>query len=93
MEVIKENERRDMVNELLSADGLVLMSETIKDLKEKFWNWKDALESKGLKVNTRKTKSGGSGSEGEPFKRKIDPCGVCGKRVMANSVLCTKYGN
>jgi len=20
---------------------------------------------------------------------KIDPCGVCGKRVMANSVLCT----
>ena len=43
-------------NELLSADGLVLMSETMKDLKEKFWNWKDALESKGLKVNTRKTK-------------------------------------
>ena len=33
-----------------------------------------------------------SGSEGEPYKSKIDPCGVCGKRVMANSVLCTKCG-
>ena len=26
----------------------------MEDLKERFWNWKDALESKGLKVNTRK---------------------------------------
>ena len=34
-----------------------------------------------------------SGSEGELFKNKIDPCGVCGRRVMANSVLCTKCGN
>ena len=31
--------------------------------------------------------------EGELFKSKIDPCGVCGRRVMANSVLCTKCGN
>ena len=40
-----------MVNELLYADDLVFMSETTEDLKERFWNWKDALESKGLKVN------------------------------------------
>ena len=33
-----------------------------------------------------------SGSEGELFKSKIDPCGVCGRKVMANSVLCTKCG-
>ena len=46
-----------------------------------------------LKVNTRKTKMMVSGSEGELLKSKIDPCGVCGGRVMANSVLCTKYGN
>ena len=31
-----------------------------------------------------------SRSEGELFKSKIDPCGVCGRKVMANSVLCTK---
>ena len=34
-----------------------------------------------------------SGSEGELFKSKIDPCGVCERRVMANSVLCAKCGN
>ena len=69
---------------------VVDMSETMEDLKKRFCNCKSALESKGLKVNTRKTKLMVSGSEGELFKSKIDPCGVCGKRVMANSVLCTK---
>ena len=34
-----------------------------------------------------------SRSEGELFKRKIDLGGICGGRVMANSVLCTKCGN
>ena len=32
------------------------------------------------------------GAEGELFKSKIDPCGVCGSRVLANSALCTKCG-
>ena len=45
MGVITENARRGVVNELLCADDLVLMSETVKLLREKFWNWKDALES------------------------------------------------
>ena len=31
-----------------------------------------------------------SGIEGKITKSKIDPCGVCGKRVMSNSVLCRK---
>ena len=93
VDVITENARRGVVNELLYADELVIMSEDMEDLKERFWNWKDALESKGLKVNTRKTKLMVSGSEGELYKSKIDPCGVCGKRVMANSVLCTKCGS
>ena len=65
-----------MVNQLLYADDLVLMSETMEDLKERFWNWKNALESKGLKVNTRKTKVLVSWSEGELFKSKVDPCEV-----------------
>ena len=56
VDVITENARRGVVNELLYADDLVIMSKDMEDLKERFWNWKDALESKGLKVNTRKTK-------------------------------------
>ena len=82
-----------MVNELLYADVLVIMSEDMEGLKKRFWNWKDALESKGLKVNTRKTKLMVSGSEGELYKSKINLCGVCGRRVMANTVFCTKCGS
>ena len=62
-------------------------------LEKRFWNWEDALEIKGLNVNTRKTKVMVSGLEGELFKSKIEPCGVSGRRVMSNSVVCTKFGN
>ena len=71
LNVVTENTRRDVVNELLFADDLVPMSETMKEIQRKFWNWKDALERKGLKVNTRKTKVMVSRSERELFKRQI----------------------
>ena len=93
VDVITENARRGVVNELLYADDLVIMSEDMEDLKEKFWNWRDAPESKGLKINTRKTEVIVSGSKGELFKSKLDPCGVCERRIIANSVLCTKREN
>ena len=44
------------LSELLYADDLVLMSETIKGLYYKFVKWKEAFESKGLKGNCGKTK-------------------------------------
>ena len=93
VDVITENARRGVVNELMYGDDLALMSKTMEDLKEIFCNWKDALQSRGSKVNTGKTKVMVSGLKGKLFKSKMDPCGVCGRRVMANSVLCTKCGN
>ena len=54
VDVIIENARRGVVNELLYADDLVLMSSDMEDLKDRLWNWKDALESQSLKVNTKK---------------------------------------
>ena len=42
--------------ELLCADELVLMSETIDGLRDKFLKWKEAFENKGLKVNLGKSK-------------------------------------
>ena len=48
------------------------------------------FESKGLKVNLENTKVMVNGSKGEVLKSKVDPCAKCGKRVMANSVMCTK---
>ena len=45
-----------VLSELLYADDLVLMSETIEGLRNKFFKWKEDFESKGLKVNLGKTK-------------------------------------
>ena len=45
-----------------------------------------------MRVNLGKTKFMLSGMEEEAFESKIDPCGVCGTRVMSNSVLCTACG-
>ena len=42
--------------ELLYADDLVLAAETEYVLMEKLWKWKKGMESKGLSLNTGKTK-------------------------------------
>ena len=42
------------MSEMLYADDLVLMSEMMEELREMFWKWKEAFESKGLKVNLLK---------------------------------------
>ena len=92
VDVISENAREGLMNEILYADDLVLMSESMENLKEKFLKWKEVFESKGLKVNLKKTKVMVSGSKGEKLKSKLDPCAKSGKRVMVNSVVCTKCG-
>ena len=47
-----------MVIELLYADDIAPISKTMKNLIERFWNWKDALQSNGLKVNIEKISDG-----------------------------------
>ena len=42
--------------ELLHADNLVLVSDSLDDLLEKLCCWKPRLEAKGLRVNMAKTK-------------------------------------
>ena len=56
-----------------------MISETMEGVREKFWKWKEAFESKGLKVNLGKTKVVVSGAEGEVSVSKVDLCGICGK--------------
>ena len=81
-------------SELLCADDLAMMSETIKGLKNKFLMWKEAFESKGLKVNLGETKVTvcGSITKDGMSNSKVDPRGVCSLRVKANSVLCVQCG-
>ena len=94
VDVVTEFDREGAQSELLYADGLILMSEPIEGLGNKFLKWKEAFESKGLKVNLGKTNlwvSGGITKDGMS-KSKVDPCGVCSLRVKANSVLCLQCG-
>ena len=88
VDVVTQHAREGLLNEILYANDLVLMSESLEDLRERFQRWKRALEGKGLKVNVGKTKMMVSGTEGEVTSSKIDPCGVCGKRVGSNAVCC-----
>ena len=56
VDVILENAREGLMNKILYANDLVLISESMENLKEKLLKWKEAFESKGLKVNLKKTK-------------------------------------
>ena len=89
---VTENARKGWMKEILYADDLVLMGETIEELGENFDERREAFESKEMRVNLGKTKLMVSWMEEETFDSKIDPCGVCGTRVMSNSVLCTARG-
>ena len=70
------------------------MSETNEGLRDKFFKWKKAFDSKDMKVNRRKTKvmvRGGITKDGMS-KNKVDPCGVSSLRDKANSVLRVHCG-
>ena len=71
------------------------MSETIERLKNKFYKWKEAIESKSLKVNLGKTKAMVSGciTKDGMSKCNVDPCDVCSLRAKANSILCVASGS
>jgi len=77
------------MKEILYADDLVLLGESMDEFRENFDQWKIAFKSKGMKVILGKMKLMVSGIDEETPDSKVDPCGVCWKRVMANSVLCT----
>ena len=81
--------------ELLYADDLAIVAESLDKLKIRLKNWKDGLEEKGLKVNVGKTKV--LCSRHDVPKSKITsvkfPCGVYMKGVGANSILCLSCRN
>jgi hypothetical protein len=91
MEVLAQGVKTGLPWELLYADDLVLIAESLDELKEKMERWKDCMEAKGLKVNIEKTKvmTSGKGS-GELEKSGKWPCAVCRKGVGVNSIQCTK---
>ena len=94
VDVVTEFCREGALSELLYANDLALMGETIKGLRNKFLKWKEAIESKGLKINLRKTKlmvSGGI-TKDSMSKNKVYPCGACDLKAKADSILCLQCG-
>ena len=90
MDVLSEGVREGLLFEILYADDLVIMAESMKELERKYTEWKNSLESKGLRVNVGKTKiMSGDGVKTE-VRSEIDPCSGCGLRVKRNSIRCNK---
>ena len=65
VDAVTEQAREGLLNAILYADDLMLMSKNLEDLRETFQWWRGALERKGIKVNIRRTKMMVSGAEGE----------------------------
>ena len=83
VDIVTEFVREGALSELLYADDLVMMSETIKGLKDNFLKWRESFERKGLKVNLGKTKimvSSGITHDGLS-KSKVEPGRVSSLRV------------
>ena len=74
---------------LLYADDLVLVAETMQDLVRKFESWKKCLEDKRLRLNAAKTKVMISSIQvRSSFEVGRWPCGVCREGVGSNSIFC-----
>ena len=91
MDVVTEEVAKEG-HALMYADGLVLICETKEEARQRFVAWRNALESKGLKVNISKTKVMRCARDGVLKEAAVDPCSMCGKRVGVNSIHCTTCG-
>ena len=91
MEALSREFRTRCSWQLLYADDLVIVAESLEELKVNLESWKNGLEGKGLKVNVGKTKLMCSAHDAPKTKIKSIkfPCGVCGSGVGANSIQCT----
>ena len=76
--------------ELLYADDLVIIAETLEELVSKLKLWKERLEARGMCVNMAKTKIMFSGRELNSLHDSTGkhPCGDCRKGVRSNSIFC-----
>ena len=56
VDAVTEDAREGLMSEMLYADDLVLLSESMEGLREKFGKWKESFERNGAEVNLGKTK-------------------------------------
>ena len=91
MEAISREFRVALPWELLYADHLAVIAETEEEPIKRLNEWKENVESKGMRVNMNKTKvswfySFVSGERQMVWQKAARwPCGVCNKGVGSNS--------
>ena len=91
LEALSRNFRTGVPWELLFADDLVIVDDSLERLIERVLEWKNGLESKGLRVNMTKTKFMASGLDLDVLHESGKfPCAVCRTGVGASSIQCTK---
>ena len=67
-----------------------MIAETEEELIKRLNEWKDNVESKGMRVSMNKTKVMISGERQKVSQKAVRwPCGVCSKCVGSNSLHCT----
>ena len=68
----------------------VIIAKSLNELEDSYCSWKYSIESKGLRVNMKKTKILVSAlNHGPSFQSGIHSCVVCLKGVGVSSLLCT----
>ena len=91
MEAISREFRVALPWELLYADDLAVIAETEEELIKRLKEWKDNVESKGMRVSMNKTKVMISGERQKVRQKAVRwPCGVCSKGVGSSSLPCQK---
>ena len=88
LEAISREFRTGLPWELLYADNLVLMADSIEELEIIFERWKSGMEQKDLQVNSGKTKVMILKHKHPQNKTGKFPCSVCLEGVGRNSILC-----
>ena len=90
MEAISREFRVALQWELLYADDLAVIAETEEELIKRLNEWKDNVESKGMRVSMNKIKVMISGERQKVRQKAVRwPCRVCSKGVGRNSLQCT----
>ena len=91
LEALSREFRTGVPWELLYADDLVIIANSLEECIAKLKAWKLGMENKGLRVNMKKTKFliSGIGLNLLQDSGKF-PCAVCRSGVGTNSILCSQ---
>ena len=91
LEALSREFRTGVPQELLYADDLAVVADSLDECISKLKAWKDGMEKKGLRVNMKKTKLMVSGPGLDQLRDSGKyPCAVCRKGTGENCIKCSQ---